>query len=186
MLVLADGTALKGKLYTIKETALTFDTENGQRRDFELSNVKRMYVSAPGARQLYAAQLNATTSVAGTAGQNLPAGAISVDATRAWTDTGLTVRRGQRIGFSTTGQVTLRSGMSPVSPDGNADEARTGFPVPEAGAGALIARVGNSAAFPIGSSSQMVTMPANGRLYLGINDSNTSDNSGAFIVTIMK
>ena len=36
--------------------------------------------------------------------------------------------------------------------------------------GGLIGRVGNSRPFPIGSNSQPITMPENGRLYLGIND----------------
>ena len=58
MVVLRDGTTVRGKLYTIKENAISFDNEQGQRRDFDLSNISRLYVSAPGARQLYASQLS--------------------------------------------------------------------------------------------------------------------------------
>ena len=50
--------------------------------------------------------------------------------------------------------------------------------------GGLIARVDTGPAFPIGSNSQPITMPANGRLYLGINDDEFGDNSGAFTVVI--
>ena len=50
--------------------------------------------------------------------------------------------------------------------------------------GGLIARVDTGQAFPIGSNSQPITMPANGRLYLGINDDEFGDNSGAFTVVI--
>jgi len=181
MLVLSDGTTLKGKLYTIKENALTFDTENGQRRDFELSNIKRMYVSAPGARELWASKMNESTGVAATTGS---AGSISVEGTRGWTDTGITVRRGQRVSFNTTGQVAFRSGGDATGPDGNFNEDRNGTPVPAAGVGALIGRVGNGAPFPIGANNQAITMPAAGRLFLGINDANTGDNSGNYSVVI--
>ena len=52
------------------------------------------------------------------------------------------------------------------------------------GVGGLVGRVGNSAPFPIGSNSSGITMPADGRLMLGVNDDNLNDNSGAFFVRI--
>jgi hypothetical protein len=189
MLVLRDGRVVHGKLYTIKENALTIDPQGGGREDFDLSNVARLYVSAPASRQLYAAQLGAGQAVA-TAGNtpaSIPAGAIQVDGSRAWTDTGVTVRKGDRLGFSTTGQIAIRSGdEAKVSPDGSPTERDPGAPVPALGVGGLVGRVGTGAPFPIGSSSTLITMPANGRLYLGINDKGVSDNSGAFIVTIVR
>jgi hypothetical protein len=45
----------------------------------------------------------------------------------------------------------------------------------------LIGRVGNTRPFVIGSESD-VTMPANGRLYFGVNDDYVGDNSGSFVV----
>ena len=51
------------------------------------------------------------------------------------------------------------------------------------GVGGLVARVGNSAPFPIGSNTNGITMPADGRLMLGVND-DILDNSGAFYVQI--
>jgi hypothetical protein len=188
MLVLRDGRVVHGKLYTIKENALTIDPQGGGREDFDLADVARLYVSAPASRHLYAAQLQAAQqAVAGTAGNvpaNIPAGAIQVDGARAWTDTGLTVRKGDRLGFSTTGQVAIRPGAL-VTPDGSS-ERDNGAPVPVLGVGGLIARVGTGRPFPIGSNSTLITMPANGKLYLGINDTGLSDNSGAFIVTIVR
>ena len=52
--------------------------------------------------------------------------------------------------------------------------------------GGLIGRVGTSAPFPIGSNSQPIVMPADGRLMLGVNDNEPGDNSGAFTVTVTK
>jgi hypothetical protein len=58
--------------------------------------------------------------------------------------------------------------------------------VPSIGVGGLIGRVGTGAPFAIGSNSQLISMPTNGRLYLGINDKSTGDNSGTFTVTIVR
>jgi hypothetical protein len=60
-----------------------------------------------------------------------------------------------------------------------------GAPLPQNFAGALIARIGNSAPFPIGDQTT-VTMPANGQLFLGINDDHVQDNSGGFRVNIQR
>jgi hypothetical protein len=57
-------------------------------------------------------------------------------------------------------------------------------PLPQNFAGALIARVGNSAPFPIGNNTAPIVMPADGQLYLGINDDEVSDNRGEFIVRV--
>jgi hypothetical protein len=185
MVVLRDGTALLGKLYTIKENAITFDTEQGQRRDFDLSNISRLYVSAPGARQLFASQIAQPNSVAGTTGQQ-PNGSIVVDASQGWTDTGRTVRKGQRLTFQTTGEIHFGLGAEQAaSPHGKSgDASQATLPVPQMGVGGLIARVDNGTPFPIGSGPAAVTMPANGRLYVGVNDRELSDNSGTFVVTI--
>ncbi len=59
-----------------------------------------------------------------------------------------------------------------------------GSPLPLNFAGALIAKVGNSAPFPIGNNTEPVTMPAAGQLYLGINDDEVSDNRGEYIVSL--
>jgi len=45
----------------------------------------------------------------------------------------------------------------------------------------LIGRVGNGQPFAIGAETD-VTMPASGRLYLGVNDDYVRDNTGDFIV----
>jgi hypothetical protein len=184
MLTLNDGSTILGKMHTIKENAISFDNEQGQRRDYDLSSVSRMYMSAAGARELFASQLSSSQSSTGTAGQ-APSGAIQVDGKRDWTDTGFAVRRGQRIGFSATGQVAFR-GNEQVGPEGSPSEARNGVPVQSVGVGGLIGRIGTGAPFAIGSNNQLISMPANGRLYLGINDSSTGDNSGGFTVTIVR
>jgi hypothetical protein len=58
-------------------------------------------------------------------------------------------------------------------------------PVPGAPGGALVARVDNGKPFLIGNQGS-VRMPANGTLYLGINDDILNDNTGDFYVTISR
>jgi hypothetical protein len=112
-------------------------------------------------------------------------GSIRVRANRPWTDTGITVRRGQRVSFETVGTVfySLDEGAM-AGPDGTLSSRRNSrqFPVRELGVCGLIFRVNNGAPYPIGSNSRPIVMPANGRLFLGINDGEFNDNSGFFRV----
>jgi hypothetical protein len=183
-IVLRDGTVVRGRMYTITQNAITVNTQNGH-QDFDLNNVSRWYVNPQSARSVYANVLNTNQQSVGTTGQ-LPAGAIQVNANQAWTDAGITVRRGDRLAFSASGQISIRQGGDMIGPQGADNENRAGAPLQAANVGALIGRVGTGAPFPIGSGTTPITMPANGRLYLGINDAGTGDNSGAFVVTIVR
>ncbi len=216
MLVLRDGSVIHGKVYTIKENAITIDNASGGRQDVDLGNVSRLYMNAAAARSVFASALGAAPTAAaaaaaaaapagaappvgapnrrtgqrqpaGTTGQTLPAGAIQVNANQPWTDAGISVNRGDRVAFSTTGQITIRQNSSAmIGPDGSATENRAGAPVQSIGVGGLIGRIGTGAPFAIGANSQPISMPAAGRLYLGVNDSGVGDNSGAFVVTIVR
>jgi hypothetical protein len=189
MLVLRDGRVVHGRMYTIKNDAITFNTPSGH-QDFNLNDVSRMYINPAESRTIYASVLgtaNTPSAIATSGAQSTPAGAIRVEANRQWTDTGVTVRKGDRLAFSTTGSIAIRENSAEnIGPDGSSTDDRSGAPVRSMGVGGLIARVGTGAPFPIGSNSQPITMPADGRLYLGVNDSGVSDNSGAFVVTIVR
>ncbi len=184
MVVLNDGTTVRGKLYTIKDTSISFDNEQGQRRDFDLSNISRLYVSAPGARQLYASQLSqGQNPVTGTTGQ--ANGAIVLAASQGWADTGRTVRKNQRVTFEASGEIHFGSGAEQVATPGGkgGDASQPTLPLPQYGVGALIGRINNGAPFAIGAGGT-VTMPAAGRLFIGVNDRELSDNTGTYTVTI--
>jgi hypothetical protein len=223
MLVLRDGSVIHGKVYTIKENAITIDNASGGRQDVDLGNVSRLYMNANAARSVFASALGAAPAAAaaptaaaaappvgaptrrtgqraaGTTGQTMPTGrtgqtlpggaigAIQVNANQPWTDAGVTVNRGDRVAFSTTGQITIRqNSRDMIGPDGSATENRAGAPVQSIGVGGLIGRIGTGAPFAIGANSQPISMPASGRLYLGVNDAGVGDNSGAFVVTIVR
>ncbi|MGE5361810.1 MAG: hypothetical protein ACM3NQ_22565 [Bacteroidales bacterium] len=107
---------------------------------------------------------------------------VRVNANQHWTPTNITVRSGDRLVFQVTGQIRPVGGGGLVGPEGGTGKSPN-FPLPDANIGTLIGRVGDSQPFPIGGAGE-VTMPADGPLFLGINDDNTSDNSGFFTVRI--
>lgn len=173
---LRSGETLSGNLYDISGTSplrLTFQTSSGER--------------VVGSNEVARIVL-ARTDAAGTSGTaNLtPASGngIVVSARQAWTPTGITVRRGENLTFNTTGEIQLSGDTNDVAGSAGAKSQRyaPNSPLPRNFAGALIARVGNTV-FPIGNQTS-VTMPANGTLFLGINDDGFEDNAGEFRVEI--
>jgi hypothetical protein len=105
-----------------------------------------------------------------------------------WTDTGVGLKAGDTLKLSATG--TLRfAGARENGPEGLArgwlDLLRI-LPVNEAGRGALVGRVSSSDAarpFLIGPRAAMKA-PADGRLFLGINEAANDQPEGSFHVTI--
>jgi hypothetical protein len=186
--VTRDGQIIFGKIYHISPdgSTVTFDRRGGGRQDVSANNLARVYVNPAGARSVYASLLGAgTTNAVASSGVMAP-GAVSVPANQPWTDTGMTVKKGDRVYFSSNGQITVGPGFV-ATVDGSATAGpRAGLPVAAMPAGGLIARVDNGAPFPIGANTQAIVMPANGRLYVGVNDDNFNDNSGFFAVTVRK
>lgn len=118
--------------------------------------------------------------------------ALDVAGTSRGTDTKLDVRMGDEITITATGKVIAGRRLGEVGPEGG---RLSGFgsivgtrPVPSAGPGALIGYIRQSNGqmsqpFLIGGQLT-IRAPADGRLYLAINDDDYSDNGGAFKVTI--
>jgi len=119
-----------------------------------------------------------------------------------WTDTGLDVVEGQQIIFRAVGQISLQKG-NPVTycgPDGY-NYRSLQQPLQGQNIGALIGKAyflislevdeetgeeirnEREEIFYIGSSIR-VTIPMDGRLYLGINENLVADNEGVFHVLI--
>jgi len=100
-----------------------------------------------------------------------------------WNDSGLMVRKGQRLRISATGRVSLGGGIYATP---------TGIRQPDAdklmrneATGALIAVIGddNDDFIYVGDRTEIIAK-RDGRLFLGVNEGNLSDNSGAFDVTV--
>ena len=181
--LLRGGESIQGRFVEVRGTGnepqeLIFRTTTGEERRVALDNVSRIYFG----------NFPRTTTADNAPGEQssdpLPAGAIRVPGNSAWVATPLTVRKGDRVVFNVTGQVQLSSDANDVAQSaGSLTQRRApNAPLPQNLAGALIARVGNSAPFPIGNVTTPVTMPADGQLYLGVNDDEVSDNRGEFVV----
>ena len=113
---------------------------------------------------------------------------MTVAARQAWTDTGLDVREGDILQFTSEGTIQWGPGRQ----DGPGGEVNSPIdrrrPIPARPGGALIGRIGSSPAdvFFIGSDRGSFRVRNGGRLYLGVNDDDLGDNSGAFQVRIAR
>src|SRR5256714_3632277 len=102
-----------------------------------------------------------------------------------WTDSGIYLRRGERVQVSATGVITV--GRSRISPDGLRSNDPTA-PLPNASEGELIGAIGNDSSAPIielGSNREF-TADRNGRLFLTANRGSYTDARGSFDVQIRR
>jgi hypothetical protein len=177
---LRNGQTVEGRLYDVAGTSpkkLLFKTDSGE-RELSSNEVSRIALARP------------SSGSAGTSGSSgAPEGeGVAVDGNQQWTPTGMTVRRGEVLTFNATGEVRLSADSNDVAAPAGSRSGRyaQNAPLPKNFAGALIARVGNNGEpFPIGNETR-VTMPANGQLFLGINDDAVGDNAGGFRVQITR
>src|SRR5205085_1340887 len=97
-----------------------------------------------------------------------------------WTDSGLMVRKGQRLRVTATGRVSLGNGNF-STPTGLPRLVDTEKLMRNEPTGELIAVIGddNDDFIPIGASREFYA-PRDGRLFLGVNEGNLSDNTGSY------
>ena len=188
--VTRDGSMVFGKLYKFSADGniITFDQREGGRHDVAASNMARIYINPAAARVVYGpilAALNpsaaASPAAIGTSGSNVRVPGNT------WVNSGFTVRRGEALRFSATGDVMWSTEAADrATPGGAPNRKQPGRPpVANAPGGALIARIDNGKPFLIGNQG-LVKMPTNGQLFLGINDDVLTDNTGDFFVTISR
>ncbi len=125
---------------------------------------------------------------------------VEVSATELWVDTKIDLRAGAKVRFTASGTMAYPAGQSPMdrfSTAGSFGPAGLSrgfadllhqYPVRDAGHGALIARIGDATyaqPFAVGVSKEY-DVPVAGRLYLGINQSQSEAASatGGFNVKI--
>jgi hypothetical protein len=106
------------------------------------------------------------------------------NAANGWSNSGLVVRRGQRIRVSASGRVTLGAGKvsTPAGVPAIADNEKLMRSYPTGG---LIAVIGddNDDFIFIGAKREFVAQ-RDGVLFLGVNEGNLNDNTGAYDVII--
>jgi len=190
--VTRSGQVIFGKIYKFSPDgeSVTFDQREGGRKEMSSNDIARIYVNPGAARNVYANLVNSPASpAAGVVATNGVANSVTVTVpgNQQWVATGLNVRARETYRFNTSGEIQFTSNPNDraVSAGSLAQSKVPGAPIPGALAGALIGRIDNGAPFGIGNNAT-VQMPAKGQLFLGINDDNVSDNSGAFTVSIQK
>jgi hypothetical protein len=101
-----------------------------------------------------------------------------------WTNSGFVVKKGQRIRITATGTVSLGKGQT-ATPSGLPDLEDPERLLKGVPTGALLAVIGddNNDFIYIGSSREF-TAGRDGALYLGVNEGNLNDNSGAYDVKV--
>ena len=188
LVVFKNGDTLQTEWTDVGGTSpLILRVNNGQgERELSSNDVARIYLVAP-------AGINpAAPTGAPVTGGLQPDGSIAVNAADPWTPTGITVRTGDMLRFAVSREIRIGPGATDTATaDGNPNSNinTTLFrrlPVVGLPVGGLIGKVGNGRAFSIGSAPQEVRMPANGQLFLGINDLTFNDNSGWFRVVVQR
>jgi hypothetical protein len=179
LVILRDGGSFYGVLYGIGGTSplrFAFGAQEGD-REVHADQVARIYFS----RWEGASQPTPDAPHLDPGGEGTP-----IPANPCWTNTGRSVRKGQRVTFNGTGEIQLSADRNDIAGVAGSRTGRTApnAPLPGALAGALIGRVGNSRPFGIGDQKIALGMPAAGQLFLGINDDHCADNRGQFKVQI--
>ena len=188
--VLRSGQVIRGRLLNIEggegsgkddePRMLAFKPVDGAERRIRFSELQRLYFGN------FPSSLATSTPAPAIVEPAVPAGAIRVAANTGWVNTGVVVRRNDRIQFSADGQVQLSP--DPEDKAGSAGSLKGRYapnaPAPTLLAGALIGRIGNGPPFAIGDQTQPLPAPGAGQLSLAVNDDQTADNQGAFVITV--
>jgi hypothetical protein len=110
---------------------------------------------------------------------------INVIANQPWTDTGTQIMQGEKYTITANGLVNYGGNPSTVAaPEGLGGTYWTNTVAPSLPSVSLVARVGPAGVpFYIGRARSFIAQ-VGGELFLGVNDSNFSDNSGGWVATI--
>jgi hypothetical protein len=187
MVMFRDGNFWHGRFEDLRPRELRWRM-TGRLEVVQVERISRIYLNVGRAKELLAArptQPSGGGAPAPGGWRGTEAGPIRVAGNQAWTNSGLNVRRGDRLQFSVTGQIRVNSRQSSTAA-GLPGARPRGLPLPDQPFGMLIAKIGDERAFPIGDMSAAITMTANGVLWLGINDNAVGDNAGEFVVNVRR
>ena len=193
VLVTRAGEVIQGRLTNIEggegsgkdgePRIVSFQVSGGAERRVRFNEVRRLYLgnfpSSLGQIQPPVTQLPQPETP-------MPPGAIRVAGSAGWVGTTIIVGRNDRLQFTAEGQVQLSTDPEDrASPAGSLKgRYAANAPAPTLLAGALLGRIGNGPPFAIGDQTEALPVSAAGQLFLAVNDDQTSDNQGAFVVTV--
>jgi hypothetical protein len=181
--ILRSGEVVNGRLVDIGGSSplrMTIRSRGGD-RDISSSEVAHVILARPSNAPASASGSGSNADLAPATGAGLV-----VSPKQPWTATGITVKKDQTLSFNVNGEVQLSGDANDVATPFGSKSGRKApnAPLPNVLAGALIGRIGaNGQPFAIGSGVT-IKMPADGQLFLGVNDDGFDDNRGEFRVDI--
>lgn len=173
----------------------------GEGTEFEARQEGELYLqinagSLAGARGAYTARVRVAQTTAPAATGSMPATEqqqtrheLDVQADSPdWTDTGIDLKEGDTLRITASGTIHYTSSKTcgPTGGERTWQDLLRPLPVNDAGRGALIGLIGQTGVaqpFLTGAEAQF-EVEKDGRLFLGVNDDNYQNNSGAFRVRI--
>lgn len=174
--VLADGSVLKGSPVWMDEQSFWIGLEDHKRKRVELKKVTFIqFANSKDAIRISAASRDSITS------------RVNVSAAKNWTNSNLTVKKGQRIWFTVGDYSDCNCGNSSqtATSDGIPNSVSASSPVPSANLCSLIGKIGEEGKpFEVGLRKTAIIAEESGNLYLGVNDSSLKDNTGKFDVFV--
>ncbi len=110
---------------------------------------------------------------------------VTVDSTRSFVDTGVTLAAGDEVEIVATGRSFHGGGDGSSGPEGDSDPGLRQFNVlADANHNALIGKIGPSGTLFLVGAKLNFTADEDGPLILGVNDTGVNNNSGGYAVTI--
>ncbi len=186
---LRDGRAIRGTLLGfdsgrfVVRVEPTYTTMQGAPADSEVTRPQ----TAEGEIQYFRPNEVNRIEIGGRSidGTRLETRTVQVTLDSNWTDSGIDLRRGERVQVSASGVITV--GRSRITPDGLQRTDPTA-PLPNAKEGQLIGAVSDDTRAPIMElgSSREFTADRDGRLYLTANRGAFNDARGSFTVQIKR
>ena len=179
-LVLRDGDRVRGELVRVDDGRVEFRA-GWRTRTYDLDEVSR--IELEGRHRDYRDREDRRGRRGRPSG--LRERTVDVAANQAWTDTGVSVRSGQRVYFEASGKISWGPGRRDDAGGESGRHTNPGRPIPREPGGALIGKIGSHGdPFLIGNEQDAIRMRGRGTLYLGINDDYLLDNGGGFRVTV--
>lgn len=184
VVMLKNGENVFGRLVDIGGSSplrMTITTTSGD-RDIPSNEIARVILARPSNVPAGSDSGNSSNSALAPA----TGSGIRVSPKQAWTATGLSVKKDEMLSFNANGEIQLSGDSNDVATAFGSKSGRKAAhsPLPNVLAGALIGRIGSTGQpFAIGSGVT-IKMPADGYLFLGVNDDGFEDNLGEFRVDI--
>jgi hypothetical protein len=152
--ILADGTILNGLPVWMDDDSYWIELDNHKRKRIEVKKV--IWIQFANSKDAIRIP---------TVSRNAVASRVNVSATEAWTNANLAIKKGQEIWFTVGDNSSISCGTPNQC--------------------VLIGRIGEQGKpFTIGSMRTPVIAEESGNLYLGVNDNDFRDNSGALDVFV--